>query len=497
MAEATTTDTAEETSQDVKVEDVGPARKRLTITVPAEAVSEKLEDSLGTLATETSLPGFRKGRAPRKLLEKRFGTAVRNETKNQIVADAYSKAIEAEKLKPVGDPEPGEELEDLEVEAGKPITFSIEVEVAPEFELPDLKGVEIEKPVFEITDDDINAELTRQQQQFGTPVEIESDFVEGDRLGGSVVITKEGEAEPVFTHDQAVILCPSKDDGGRGAVLGLMVEGLAGIIDGTKVGDELTIKTVGPEAHEREDIRGAKLTIVFQVKQASRIDPATHEHLIELFQLGNEENLREQVKLALQHRSERDQATAMRDQLYKHLTATIDFDLPEKLTAAQAGRNLERYRFELLDRGMTPDEVEDKLAEVRGDSETQTRERLKLFFILHRLADHYDIQVSEQEINGRVASIAAQRGVRPDQLRNELIRSGNMDNLARGLREQKAADRVIGQAKVTEVSAEEWNARMIGGSDEATGKKTGSKKTTKKKTSKKTSKTSKKTSTKK
>ena len=131
----------EEKTYDVKVEDAGPAKKRLTITVPVDVIAEKIEESMGTLAVQTALPGFRKGRAPKKLLERRFGTSVRSETKNQVIADGYASAIEEHDIKPVGEPEPVEKLDELELEEGKPLTFSVEVEVVPEFELPDLSGL--------------------------------------------------------------------------------------------------------------------------------------------------------------------------------------------------------------------------------------------------------------------------------------------------------------------------------------------------------------------
>src|SRR4029453_12902831 len=107
----------------VKIEDVGPARKRIKITIPAEVIDEKLRESLSTLSHQTALPGFRKGHVPQKLLERRFGTSVRTETKNQLVASPHAEAIEQNQLKRVGEPEPGEEVKTLELEAGKPLSF--------------------------------------------------------------------------------------------------------------------------------------------------------------------------------------------------------------------------------------------------------------------------------------------------------------------------------------------------------------------------------------
>jgi trigger factor len=489
MADAAVTTEAQK--YEVKVEDVGPAKKRLTITVPSDLVDEKLDESMATLATQTALPGFRRGRAPQKLLERRFGSAVRGETKNQVIADAYSTALEQEGIKPVGEPEPVDSMEGLELEAGKSLTFSLDVEVVPEFELPDLTNVEVKKPVFEIGNEHIDTEIERQALQHGELTEIKGDFQKNDRLIGPGFAKKESEDEPFFTHDNIDIIMPGEDEGGRGQVLGLLIDGLRDIIADKKVGDIIEIETVGPESHELEHIRGQKLFIQVTIRDAYRVIPATVDQLIEKFGLPSEEILREQVKLALEQRRDQEQRTAMRQQVYDHLLESVDFDLPEKLSASQTSRMLERQRYEMLQRGVQPEDIEERLAEMRAETEEQGRNRLKLSFILNRLADHFEVDVTEQEVNGRIASIAAQRGMRPEQLRNELAQSGAINQIAMQVREHKAADRVIDQASVTEIPAEEWNKLVEegGGSSRGgkkkkkTSKKSSKKKTTRKKTS--------------
>ncbi len=459
MAEVTTP-TDEKIASEVKIEDVGPAAKRLTITVSPDAISQKLESSLGSLVADTALPGFRKGRAPRKLLERRFGDALRTETKNQIVAAAYADAIDQHQIKPVGEPTPVGSLEELELHEGQPLTFSVDVEVVPDFELPALDGVEIKKPVLDITQEMVDAELLRYRTQLGEATTIDGDFIEDDRLIGSAVVTRGGEEEPFFTNDQVVIVYPGTQDGGRGQVLGLLIDGLAELLAGKRVTDSVTIKTVGPEGHEREDIRGAELVIEFTINQARRIHPATVEEVIGTLGLGTEEILMEQIKLALEHRRDEEQAAALRRQLSDYLLSVVDFELPKKLSERQVARTLERYRFEMLYQGMSVEEIEDKLAEVRAESEITTRNRLKLFFILQRLANHYGIDVSQQEINGRVASIAASRNSRPEKLMQELVQSGQINEVTTQIRENKALDRMAQHAKVTEISAEEWRKLM-------------------------------------
>ncbi|MHC4273153.1 MAG: trigger factor [Planctomycetota bacterium] len=476
MADAPTTPDAAD--HDVQIEDVGPALKRLTITIPGPAVSEKIEESIGTLSQEAALPGFRKGKAPRKLLERRFGHTVRDETKNRLIADAYAKAIEDHGIKPVSEPEPTEPPEKLKLEVGKPLSFAVDVEVVPEFELPELEGIDIKKPLLEITDEHIADRIERQQHRLGEQLRIDGDFREGDRMLGHFALTAESKEEPLAEGDNALIVHPGSEDGGRGPVLGLMIDDLTGVLKGKRVGDTITMQTMGPESHEREDIRGAKLSIDYRITAAERTEPASVERLVEIFGLQNEDNLREQMRLALQHQRDQEQATAMREQVYRHLLKTVEMELPEKLSTTQAGRSLEGRRIELLDRGIPAEEVEKKLAEIRADSEARSRDRLKLFFIMWKLGDEFNITVSEQEVNGRVAAMAIEHGQRPDQLRAELARAGRLSEVGRMLREEKSADRVIAKAAIEEVSAEEWNRVLAGEDDAAAG-------ATKKKTKKK------------
>jgi trigger factor len=500
MADATAT--TEPGTYDVSIEEVSGARKRLTITVPAEMIGERITDSMGTLATQTTLPGFRKGRAPKALLERRFGTSVRQETKNQIVADGYAKAIEQHSIKPVGEPEPVEKLDELELEIGKPFTFSVEVEVVPEFDLPELDKIEVKKPVIDVTEEHIELEMTRQCTQAGEVHAVDADFAEGDRLVGPGTAIKGDDEEPFFTHDNVDVIVPGDADGGRGHVLGLIIEGLAGMLQGKRVGDTLTFETTGPSSHELEEIRDQKLAIEMTIREAQRIEPATADAVVAQYGLGSAEILREQIKLALEQRRDEEQRSAMREQVCANLIESVDFELPAKLSDAQASRMLERQRLELMYRGgLSVDEVETRLAEMRAETQEQSRRRLKLSFLLHRLAENFGVEVSDQEINGRIAAIAAQRGMRPEKLRSDLLQSGGIGFIAQQIREHKAADRVIDQAKVVEVSAEEWNelvfaqraeqkgtaagAKSATGSKKKTTKKTTKKKTTKKKTAKK------------
>ncbi|MFO0874777.1 MAG: trigger factor [Phycisphaerales bacterium] len=458
---ATSTAPAVETPNIVKVEEIGPARKRLTITVPAATIDSKIEESFSTFALNATVPGFRKGKAPRALLERRVGDNLRMETKSQIVGLAYSQALEEHKIKPVGEPELDEATREAKLERGKDLTFSIDVEVVPTFDLPKVDGITIKKPVIDVLPEHTEAELKRTQYRFGNPERITGPFKPYDRMVAKTTVTKEGHDGVFFETDRALVVVPGDDEQGKGQVLGLLVEDLQQRLVGKQVGDTLELDVVGPESHEREDVRNAKLHLSLHVSDAERVTPATIAELVDRFGLGTEEVLREQLKLALEQRRDLEQRAAMREQLYEHLLGAVDFPLPENLSMNQVARLLERQRLELLYRGLEPEQVETQLAALRAGTEAQAKSRLKLFFILTGFAERMEIGVSEQEINGRVAAIARQRGERPEKVRGELANSGALNEVALQIREHKVADRLLDTCTVIDVPADEWNKAIL------------------------------------
>ncbi len=449
MAEATT-----EIRPNVTVTDAGPSRKKLTIEIPAEAVSGQLEDSFETLLVEAQLPGFRKGRAPRRLIERRFGDTLRRETKARLVADAYGKAVEEHKLKVLGDPV-SPELDKIEIEVGKPFSFEVEVEVVPEFTLPDLKGIKVRKPLIEVTDQMVQAELDRICVNEGTLEEREASEP-GDYLTGRATMTLQDGTE-IYDIRGAVVQVPPPEREGRGMILGVMVDDLGKQLGLPKPGEKTTITTTGPKNHELERVRNAKLTMTFEVERVDRINPASADTIALAMGFGSVDALKDEIRSRLFDRATVQQQVAMRQQIARYLAKTVKMDLPERLTANQAERNLARRKMELAYRGIDPQHVEEQVADMRNASNEAAANELKLLFILHTIAEQLKVGVTEAEVNGRIAQIAASRGVRPEKLRQELLQSGQAGTIYQQIREHKTLDALLADAEITEMSAEEYN----------------------------------------
>ncbi|MEO1007152.1 MAG: trigger factor [Planctomycetota bacterium] len=459
MADSTATATAEQrVLHKVDVADSGPSRKRLSIEIAAETVDRRLHESVDTLAEQAELPGFRRGHVPRQLIQKRFGTELRNEARDQLVTQAYQQAIEETGLKVVGDPF-GANLQEIEVRAGEPLSFGLDVEVLPEFELPKVDGLDLKKPIIEIDDARVDEEVEKICLNEGSLESHESSEA-GDYLTGNARMI-DGEGTEHYNIEGAVVQVPTGkgDDGQKGMILGVLVDDFATQIGTPKVGDTKTVTTKGPETHEVEALRGKDLTVTFEVSSIDKIIPLAVDELVARFGMSGEDELKQQLRSRLEQRAEVQQRTALRQQVAKHLLESVDFPLPERMTAQQAARAMERRRMELLYRGMDQAEIEKHVAELRAASAQDAQQNLKLFFVLSRVAEEHGVVVSEQEVRGRIAQMAFERGSRPEQFEQELAKSGQIQSVAQQVREHKTLDSIIEKANVKDVPLDEFNAQ--------------------------------------
>lgn len=449
-------DTATDSTNDVQITDVGPSRKKLAITIPPETVEAKIAESIDTIAVEAAMPGFRKGHAPRALIEKKFGGAVRDEARNQLVAQAYSQAVESNALKVLGDPV-GDLGESLAIERGKPLSFEVEVEVMPEFELPELDGLKVDKPVLEVTDEMVEEEIEKVKINEGT-LEEQTKPAKGDYLTGHAIM-RDADGNEHYNIEGAVVQIPTEENEPAGMILGLMVDDFSKQMGSPAPGDTFTIKTTGPDQHEIEGVRGAELTITFRVDRADRIIAAEMGPLLERFGFESEDDFKTAVRNRIESRVQIEQSSVMHQQVATHLLESVEMDLPERLTTQQAARLLERKRMELMHKGVEAAEIEKHIAELRAASSDAAGRELKLFFLLNAVAEKLDVNVTEAEVNGRIAQLAASNQVRPEQLRQDLIQSNRIGTVVQQIREHKALAAILEKAETTEMPAEEFKKK--------------------------------------
>lgn len=443
--EQTDQETTEEIKNIVKIEDIGPCKKKITVEVPEEKIKSILDDKYVELRKDAILPGFRKGRAPIRLLEKRFGTDVRNQVKLQLLAESAEAAIKDNQIDSLGDPDI--KHEDVKLPDSGPMIYSFEAEVRPEFELPELEGIEIQKPKTEITDQRIDEEIEAMCKRAGLWVPKEGKGVdEGDQIVADVVLKTEG-SEDLDKHDNTEIFVRE-----TGFVAGVPVEGLAPLLKGAKHGDEKSTTVEVSSAYFNEQLRGKKVEIQISVKEVKQLEPAElNDEFFSRFGAENKGDLADRVREQLSSKADQEARGIMSDQVYAYLQKNIDFDLPSDVVADQSLRILQRQYVNMLMRGIPKEQVEEQMDQLRASSAQQAEQQLKLFFIMSKIADQFEVEVTDEEINGHIAMIASQRGRRPEKMREELARDGSLAQFAMQVREHKCIEKILEKATIIEV----------------------------------------------
>lgn len=436
-----------QTANKVTIEDSGPCRKKIIIEIPESKVKELLGQKYDELRKEAVLPGFRKGRAPLRLLEKRYGTDITNQAKLQLIIDASQEAMKEHKIESLGDPDIDHEK--VEVPASGPMKFEFEVEVRPEFELPELDGLEIEKPIIEVTEAKVQQEIEEICKRAGVWTPKEGAVAAEDQVIADVIVKVEGAAEQEKLDNIEIYVRKT------GFVGGVPVEDLDKLLVKAKTGDEKKTTVDVPATFFNEQYRGKKVELGITIREVKQLKPAElNEEFLKRFGLESVDNLKENIRKNMEARSEQESHSAMTDQIYHYLQEKTDFELPADVVASQSAQILRRQYANLLMRGVPKEEVEQQMEELRASSEEDAIEQLKLFFIMDKIAEKFEVSVSDEEINGHIAQIAAQRGRRPEKMRDEMMRDGSLSQFTMQVREQKCIDKILEKAKISEVEPE-------------------------------------------
>ena len=210
-----------------------------------------------------------------------------------------------------------------------------------------------------------------------------------------------------------------------------------------------------PETYFREEYRGKKVDIRITVKDIKWLKPAQlDEDFLRRLAVEDENELREKIRDTLQGRLEQQSRTQMAEQIYRYLLDNSDFDLPVDVVAEHSTSLLQRQYSNLLMRGLSREQLEEQMDQLRAGSEQQAKEQLKTFFIMDKIAKKLEIDVSEEEINGYIAQLAIQQGQRPERMREGMLRDGSLAQFKLQVREEKCIAKLLESAKITEVKPE-------------------------------------------
>lgn len=451
--EETKEEEAPELKNIVTIEEAGPCKKKVIIEIPEAKIKKATDEQYESLRKEAVVPGFRKGRAPRRLLEKRFGKETAEQVKLQLLAKASEDAIKDSELKSLG--EPDIDFEEIKLPEEGPMTFDFEVEVRPEIGMPSLEGIPVTKTKLEVTDEQIDREIEQMQRWAGvwTPREEGAAVELEDQIIADVVLKAEGIEEEQKLNNIEIHVRPN------GFVGAIPVETLDELLVGAKAGEHRETSVEVSKTFFREEYRGKKVDFQIDIEDVKWLKPAElDENFLKRYEVENEDELREKIQDTLHSRLENQTRTEMSEQIHRYLLDNTDFDLPLDIVAEQASSVLQRQYTSLMMRGLSREQIDEQFEQLQAGSEERAKQQLKTFFIMDKVGDELDISVTEDEINGHIAQLAAQRGQRPERMREEMARDGSLAQFSLEVRQDKCIAKLLETAKITEKKAKKAKA---------------------------------------
>lgn len=404
------------------LESLSPTRVKLTVELPFDELQPSFDKAYASIAKQVSVPGFRKGKVPARVIEQRFGRgAVLEEAINDAVPKAYEDALREKEIVPVGRPE----VDVTEIEDGEKVTFTAEVDVRPEFELPDYKAITVEVDAAEASDADIDEHIDNLRTRFASLKDVDRACADGDVL----LVDIAGSTDSGDDVDDLSGNAMSYEMGTDG-----MLPGFDDAVRGASAGETRTF----PFTPSNGDWAGVPLTVTATVTAVRERElPALDEEFVTMAsEFDTVDELREDARTRVGRLKRMEQGQQAREKVNEALMASVDIPVPEGVIAAEVDAHFE-----------DGDEASD---EQRAEIEQQSREALKSQFILDRIAEVEEVSVGESELSNWLMQQAPRYGMAPDALAQALVESGQVSMALSDIRRSKALALVLENATVTD-----------------------------------------------
>jgi trigger factor len=425
---------------DVHIDALGTCERRVRVSVPRSEIDRYFDQAVDKLVVDAVVPGFRPGRAPRKLIERRFRKEVQEQVKANLLNDSLSQLIEDYDLAPISEPEL--DVEQVLLPESGPMVYEFRLEVRPEFELPQWKGLELERLEHEVTEEEVEAQLQQILLRHAKLVVSDEPARAGDHVTVNIRF-RLGEALLNELKDKEVKLEPRLlfRDG--------LLEGFDALMAGVRPGERRTGQATVSADVANEGLRGRQVSVEFEVLEVKRPQlPELNEALLE--RLGGYEDegeLREAIRGMLKAQFEFQQRRHIRDQIRQKLLAQVNWDLPPGLLRRQAQREIERYALELRAAGYDEQAVLAQVNEARHNILENTRRALQEHFLLERIAEEEQIAPTEEDIDQEIALIALQQRESERRVRARLEKANQMDAVYNLAVERRVIERIIAEAR--------------------------------------------------
>lgn len=414
----------------------------LKITAPAAEVNAGYKKAVQKIADQANIPGFRKGKAPRAIIEMHYGKeAVKQEAFEIVANKAYSEALNQEKLIPVSDPK----VEESTFEEGKDMELTIKVTLKPEPELGEYKGLHVEKKEVEVTDEQVDAQIK-------------------DMMGRDAKMVVAEEGAVIEKGDFAIIDFAGTVDGepfsggeGKGYPLEVgsnsFIPGFEDQLVGLSKGDSTDVEVTFPEDYFVKDLAGKEAIFKVNIQDVKRkeLPELNDEYVASKTEFKTVEDLRANYKERMQKVAEANAKAEYEHELIDLAVANAKFSVPEIMIEDKISQMVEEMKMSLESRKMSLDMYMQytglDMAKIRENQRPVAEENVKTDLVLDAIAKAEDIQVDMADVDAEIAAISAQHGASPEEVKKIIKGNGTMGLLLANILRRKAAHVVIDSAK--------------------------------------------------
>jgi trigger factor len=426
------------------VESIGPCRKRVQVNVEPEKIATAHDEILREVRKVASIPGFRPGKAPDAMVQKKYGDHINEQVQQRVIPETFRAVLAEHKLRVIGQPQ----ITKVDYTPGLSMSFEAELDTAPEFPLPVYKGISVSKKKSEVTPEDVDQTLEAMREQYAEFVDVEGrTLANGDYAVLSYTGTVDGKPikevaadAPQFGEVKDIWL-PIQPDA--------FLPGFTDQLVGAAKGDKREVTVDIPADFAQKDLAGKKATYSVEISGIKgRQLPGLDDEFAKKAQAASLDELKENIRKMIELDKENSVKSDMRRQVMDWLLAQVTFDLPEGLVQQETRSILGDVVRQNVGRGATKEQLESQKDEILGFADKSARERLKGSFILGAIAAAEKIEATADDVNERVEMLARANRTTPDRLRAQLEKNDNLDAIEEQIVMSKTIDFLLANATV-------------------------------------------------
>ena len=431
----------------LQVEKLEKNMAKLTIEVSAEDLDKAMEKAYQKQKSRISLPGFRKGKAPRKMIESMYGKGVfMEDAVNSLVPQEYTKALGECDLEIVSQPE----INVTQMEPGKALIFTADVAVKPEVTLGDYKGVEVPKSEIAVTDEEVDAEVKKEQDKNARTVAVE------DRAAANGDIT---------TIDFEGFVDGVAFEGGKGTDYaltlgsGTFIPGFEDQLVGANTGDHVEVKVTFPEEYQAKELAGKEAVFQCDVKkiETKEVPELDDEFAKDVSEFDTLAEYKEDVKKKLTEKKEKEARTAKENAAVDKAIENAQMDIPELMTKTECRQMMDDFSRRMQQQGLSMEQyfqfTGQSMDKMMEDMKPQALKRIQTRLVLEKIAEAEDIQPSEEEIAEEIQKMADAYKMEADKIRTAIGEDG-LEQMKKDMAVQKAVTVIADAAVEVEKAAD-------------------------------------------